>query len=111
MAHIVIDIAEVRLRAESDQFLVTTSASYKRKSQIKKVHIPLTTTRYKSDTQLSEFLPNSFLYTLHCKFYTGEPSLSAVCCKQQNQFIIHTTHFRSLSIAKSRFFSKKNRAL
>ena len=65
---------------------------------------PLTTTRYKNAGQLWEFLTTLFLYGLHCKFYTGEPCLSAVYSKKQNQFIIYITHFRSVYVPKSRFF-------
>ena len=67
---------------------------------------PLTTTRYKNAGQLWEFLTTLFLYGLHCKFYTGEPCLSAVYSKKQNQFIIYRTHFRSVYVPKSRFFGK-----
>ena len=42
-----------------------------------------------------------------CKFHTGEPCLSAVCRRKQNQFIISTTHFRSEYVSKSFFCRKK----
>ena len=53
------------------------------------------------------FSPTYFLYRLHCKFYPGEPSLSAVCIKNQNLFIVYTAHFWSVYIPKVVFFSKK----
>ena len=68
---------------------------------------PLTTTRYKNAVQLYEFLAISVLYRYICKFYTVEPCFSAACCKKQNQFIIYTTHFRSVFVLKRRFFAQK----
>ena len=57
---------------------------------------------------LSEFVLTTtlLLYGLNCKFYTGEPCLSAVYSKKQNQFIIYRTHFRSVYVPKSSFFGK-----
>ena len=64
---------------------------------------PLTTTRYKSAAQLSEF-PAILVWTdisvNFTHFYT------AVCSKK-HQFFIYTTHFRSVFVPKSRFFRRK----
>ena len=40
-----------------------------------------------------------------CKFYTEKPCLSAVCCKEHYQFIIYTTHLRSVYVPKIRFLA------
>ena len=67
--------------------LLAAPASTPSSGSVGKELNPLTTTRYKSAAQLWEFLTNLFLYRLHCKFYTGEPRLSAVCSNKQKQFI------------------------
>ena len=61
----------------------------------------------KTPVNFEDFSPPYFCMDyIHCKFYTGEPCLSAVYSKKQNQFIIYRTHFRSVYVPKSRFFGK-----
>ena len=52
-------------------------------------YIFLTNTRNKRAALLWEFLANLFLYRL-------------LCSKTPNQFIVYTTHFRSVYVPKSR---------
>ena len=47
---------------------------------------------------------------IYLKMFLGEPRLSAVCSRKQNQFIIYTTQFISVYVKKT-FFRQKGGAL
>ena len=47
---------------------------------------------------------------IYLKMFLGEPCLSAVCSRKQNQFIIYTTQFISVYVKKT-FFRQKGGAL
>ena len=44
---------------------------------------------------------------IYLKMFLGEPCLSAVCSRKQNQFIIYTTQFISVYVKKNVFSAKR----
>ena len=70
----------------------------------------LTFTWSKSTTELYEYLPSYFCTDCSVNFIFGEPCISAVCSKKQNQLIIYTI-ILGLFMSQKDVFSAKNGAL